>query len=381
MSKTVFILGAGASYGHSNKKFPLVNDIFKVAKQLRVTSYKDDEKNILPIFECVDLYIKKNFNKNILDARQKLDIEDILTNLEIDIEKTKSNDLQIIRDRVIKIILITFNILTKRSYQYNKSSEYYLLFNELEDNDTIITYNWDLLLDNILDREKIINSIEIKKLGRIEDDIFKKQYLRMLTDLSAYRDLSWDRTSAPYKKYHSKGYYLKLHGSIDWLYCPNENCGLYSKVFPVKNIVDEYKCHECSSKMKRLIIPPILNKNYSSFPFVNKLWNIASEELQSANKLVIWGYRLPPTDFYNKWLLRQKSDKLKKVIIINPECYNIRKNKKLQRNMVFLEPFLDIFKASKIAPEIIYYENYSDYLNNIKYSEKYSKNIRFVHGI
>ena len=62
MSKTIFILGAGASYSHSNKEFPLINDIFKVAKQLRVTSYKDDEKNILPIFECVDLYIKKNFN-------------------------------------------------------------------------------------------------------------------------------------------------------------------------------------------------------------------------------------------------------------------------------------------------------------------------------
>ena len=381
MSKTVFILGAGASYGHSNRKFPLVNDIFKVAKQLHVTSCKDDEKIILPIFECVDFYIKKNFNKNILDTRQKLDIEDILTNLEIDIEKTKSNDLQIVRDKVIKIILIIFNILTKRSYQYIKSSEYYLFFNELEDNDTIITYNWDLLLDNILDREKIISSIEIKKLGQIEDDIFKKQYLRMLTDLSAYRDLSWDRTSTPYKKYHSKGYYLKLHGSIDWLYCPNEDCGLYSKVFPVKNIVDEYKCHECSSKMKRLIIPPILNKNYSSFPFVKKLWNIALEELQSADELVIWGYRLPPTDFYNKWLFRQKSDKLKKVSIINPECFNKIKNNKLKRNMIFLEPFLDIFKASKTATEISYYENYSDYLNNIKYSEKYSKNIRFVHRI
>lgn len=379
MNKTVYILGAGASYGHSNREFPLVNDIFKVAKQSHVISYKGDENKIRPIFECVDLYIKENFNKNILDIRQKLDIEDILTNLEIDIEKTKSNDLQIIRDKVIKVILITFNILTKRSYQYKKSSEYYLFFNQLEDNDTIITYNWDLLLDNILDREKIISNI--KNLGQIKDDIFKKQYLRMLTDLSAYRDLSWDRTSAPYKKYHSKGYYLKLHGSIDWLYCPNEDCGLYSKVFPVKNIVDEYKCYECSSKMERLIIPPILNKNYSSFPFVKKLWNIALEELQSANELVIWGYRLPPTDFYNKWLLRQKSDKLKKVSIINPECFNKIKNNRLQRNMIFLEPFLDIFKADKTTTEINYYENYNDYIDNIKYSEKHSNNIRFMRRI
>ena len=236
MSKTVFILGAGASYSHSNKEFPLVNDIFKVAKQLHVTSCKDDINKIKPFFECVDLYIKKKLNKNILNIRQKLDIEDILTNLEIDIEKTESNDLQIVKDRIIKIILITFFILTKKSDCYKRDVEYFLFFDRLKDNDTIITYNWDLLLDNILDREKIISNI--KNIGQVEDGILKKQYLRMLMDLSAYRDLSWDRTSAPYEKYNSKGYYLKLHGSIDWLYCPNEDCGLYSKVFPIKKIVN-----------------------------------------------------------------------------------------------------------------------------------------------
>jgi hypothetical protein len=369
MSKTVFILGAGASYSHSNKEFPLVNDIFKVAKQLNITSFILDINKINPDYECVDEYIIEKFNKSIFNIKQELDIEDILTNLEIDIEKTKSNDLQIVRDRIITIILNTFFILTLKSDYYKKNSEYFLFFNQLEDNDTIITYNWDLLLDNILGREKIVSNI--KKIGRVEDDIQKKQYLKMLMDLSAYRDLSWDRTSAPYEKYHSKGYYLKLHGSIDWLYCPNEDCGLYSKVFPIININGEYKCYECSSKMKHLIIPPVLNKNYSSFPFVKKLWNIALEELQSAGELVIWGYRLPPTDFYNRWLFRQKSDQLKKVSIINPECFKKRKNKELQRNNIFLEPFLDIFKVSEVSPTINYFENFNDYVNDIKYLDKY----------
>ncbi|MBU4350325.1 hypothetical protein KJ830_01815 [bacterium] len=378
MSKTVFILGAGASYSHSNKEFPLINDIFKVAKKLLVTCFLADINTLNPNYECVELYIREKFNKSMFDIRHKLNIEDILTNLEIDIEKTKSNDLQIVRDRVITIILVTFFKLTSKSDYYKKNSEYFLFFNKLNDNDTIITYNWDLLLDNILGREKIIS--KIKNLGQTEDDISRKQYLRMLKYLSAYRDLSWDRTSEPYDKYQSKGYYLKLHGSIDWLYCPNEDCGSYSKVYPVKKIIGEeyfiadYKCSECSSRMKHLIIPPVLNKNYSSFPFIKKLWNIALEELKSADELVIWGYQLPPTDFYNKWLFRQKSDKLKKVIIINPKCLrNVRKrkNKKPVENNQFLKPFLDIFKASKIVPEISYYENYNDYSNNIKYLDKY----------
>jgi hypothetical protein len=374
MSKTVYILGAGASYSHSNKEFPLINDIFKVAKKLLVTSLITDINTLNPNYGCVEDYIGNKFNKSIFNIKQKLNIEDILTNLEIDIEKTKSNDLQIVRDRIITIILVTFILLDRKSVYYKRNSEYFLFFDRLKDNDTIITYNWDLLLDNILDRERIISNI--KNIGQVEDGILKKQYLRMLMDLSAYRDLSWDRTSAPYEQYNSKGYYLKLHGSIDWLYCPNEDCGLYSKVFPVKNVsgeylIADYKCHECSSRMKHLIIPPILNKNYSSFPFVKKLWNIALEELQSADELVIWGYRLPPTDFYNRWLFRQKSDKLKKVSIINPECFRKRKNKELRKNKIFLEPFLDIFEASKIVPEISYYENYSDYNNNIKYLDKY----------
>ncbi len=375
MSKTVFILGAGASYSHSNKEFPLINDIFKVAKQLFVTPLMDDINVLNLNYECVENYINNNFNKSILDSRQKLDIEDILTNLEIDIEKTKSNDLQIIRDSVITIILATFFKLTSKSDHYKKNGEYFLFLNKLKDNDTIITYNWDLLLDNILDREKLI--IKIKDRELYENDIKntrRKQYLRMLMDLSAYRDYHNFRINAPYEQYHSEGYYLKLHGSIDWLYCPNEDCGSYSKVFPLNNIIAEYKCRECSSKMKHLIIPPILNKNYSSFPFIKKLWNIALEEFTSADELVIWGYQLPPTDFYNKWLFRQKSDKLKKVIIINPKCLrNIRKrkNKEPKENNTFLKPFLDIFKASKIVPEISYYENYTDYFNNIKYLDKY----------
>jgi len=377
MSKTVFILGAGASYSHSNKEFPLINDIFKVAKKELVTPLLYDMNTLNPDYGVVERYIRTNFNKSIFDIRHQLNIEDILTNLEIDIEKSKSNDLQIVRDRVMKIILVTFFKLTSKSEYYKKNGEYYLFFDKLKDNDTIITYNWDLLLDNIFDRKRLTSKLENRDLsGDVMENISKKQYLRMLIELSAYRDFTWDRTGAPYEKYHSKGYYLKLHGSIDWLYCPNEDCGSYSKVFPVKNIIGEeyfiadYKCSECSSRMKHLIIPPVLNKNYSNFPFIKKLWNIALEELKSADELVIWGYRLPPTDFYNMWLFRQKSDKLKRVSIINPECVR-RINKKLKENNPFLKPFLDIFKASKIEPEMSYYKNYTDYVDNKKYLDKY----------
>lgn len=372
MSKTVFILGAGASYSHSNKEFPLVNDIFKVAKQLSVTTLKNNSNTLSLDYECVENYIKEKFNKSILDSRQKLNIEDILTNLEIDIEKIKTNNLQIIRDRIIAIIFNTFSILTNKSYHNERNNDYFLFLKKLKDNDTIITYNWDLLLDNILNREELINKIKDRNFYENDNkNTLKEQYLNMLKDLSGYRGYHNLRIYAPYEKYYSKGYYLKLHGSIDWLYCPNEDCGLYSKIFPVTHIMGEYRCSECSSIMKPLIIPPVLNKNYSSFPFIKKLWNIALEEIRSADELVVWGYSLPLTDFYNRWLFRQTSDRLKKIAIINPECFKKGKNKDLKPNNKFLERFLDIFKASNIVPDINYFENYSDYNDDIKYLDKY----------
>ena len=114
MNKTVFVLGAGASYSHSNKEFPLINDIFKVAKKLLVTSLITDINTINPNYGCVEDYIGNKSNKSIFNIKQKLNIEDILTNLEIDIEKTKSNDLQIVRDRIITIILVTFILINSK---------------------------------------------------------------------------------------------------------------------------------------------------------------------------------------------------------------------------------------------------------------------------
>ncbi len=374
MSKTVFILGAGASYSHSNKEFPLINDIFKASKKLSVTTHKNKSDTLNSDYECVEKYIKENYNKSILDLRQALDIEDILTNLEIDIEKTKSNDLQIVRDRIITIILITFFKLTGNS-DYYKNGEYFLFYDKLKDNDTIITYNWDVLLDNILDREKLIIKIKNRNFHKTdEDNTLKKQYLRMLLDLSAYRDYYNFRITAPYEHYHSEGYYLKLHGSVDWLYCPNEDCGLYAKVFPIKNIYGKYKCSECSSRMKHLIIPPVLNKNYSGFPFIKKIWNIALEEIRLAEELVIWGYQLPHSDFYNRWLFRQTSVLLRKVVIIDPKCYKKDKNQHITQNKKeFLDNFLSIFQTGKKYPDMIYYEYFKDYINGTKYTEKYKR--------
>ena len=79
------------------------------------------------------------------------------------------------------------------------------------------------------------------------------------------------------------------------------------------------ECSECGEHMPRLVVPPVLNKNVRNYPLVRRIWNTAEAHIRDARELVIWGYSLPPTDFYAQWLLRQApSHALERIAIINP---------------------------------------------------------------
>lgn len=360
----VFIIGAGASKGHTNGYFPVINEFFKVANKLNILS--DGGKKIKPEYEDLEKYIRKNFNLNIL--KKDINIEEVMTNLEIDIEKNDSYELIILRNKIINIIINTLNKLSEKPFY--EDSEYNLFYKTINNNDTILTYNWDLLLDNVLGREIVVP--DFSKIGELEEKE-KQQYKNMWENLMAVRDLKWS-TEIPYVNYQSKGYYLKLHGSIDWAYCSNRDCGSYSKVFAVNQLIEKHYCFECCSEVQYLIVPPVLNKDFRHIPFMKKVWNFARNEVKIAEEIVIWGYSLPPTDFYSKWLFRQVKEKLKIVSIINPACFEKvkRKNKFIyEKKLKFLKPFEELFKYKIEKNKLEYYENFKDYYNNIDFFRKY----------
>ena len=319
MSK-VFIIGAGASKGHTNGDFPVINEFFKIANKLNILSFNGGK--IRPEYEKLEKYVRENFNLDIL--KKDINIEEIMTNLEIDIEKSDSYELIILRSKIINIIRETLNKLSEKPF--SEDSEYNLFYKMINNNDTILTYNWDLLLDNVLGREIVVP--DFSKIFELEkkDNL---QYLVMWKKLTGIRDLTWGKTDIPYVNYKSEGYYLKLHGSIDWAYCPNRDCSLYSKVFAVNQLNKKHCCFECGSEVHYLIVPPVLNKDFRHIPFMKKVWNFARNEINMADEIIIWGYSLPPTDFYSKWLFRQVKENLKTVSIINPACFNkVKKRKK-----------------------------------------------------
>jgi hypothetical protein len=73
------------------------------------------------------------------------------------------------------------------------------------------------------------------------------------------------------------------------------------------------------------IVPPTLRKQLSGASETEPLrdvWTHAYQALSNAERIVIIGYSLPPTDFHAEWLLRTSVQKNKRekiaLVVVNP---------------------------------------------------------------
>ena len=330
MSKTVFILGAGASISHSKGKFPSYNDFFTKARTLNLINDK-----ILNDIDLLD-YIYRIMKVNILSDKSQVDIEKLMTFMDIEIENTNNREsykIQLFKERLLEIIIKLFENLSKDLK--SKNEDYNNFIKKIKDNDTVITFNWDVLLDKIF--------------------IGKSQYSNLISLIEKDRSPVILDEPTNSNILSEKSYYLKLHGSADWKYCPNKDCDAHNKIF----ISMDNLCATCFKSLNTLIIPPIINKQFKTYPFIEKLWELARIQLDIAQEIVIWGYRLPPTDFYSNWLLSKTSSNVKKVSIVNPDCILSGKRRNVRNIKNFLQPFYDIYGEKKI----VLYKDYKDYLS------------------
>lgn len=352
--KRVFVLGAGSSIGHSNGLFPSILNFFGSAKKLKLHRTEG--------FSQIANYALKILGKDISTQGQNIDIEAFLTHIEIEIERNPSPELLSIRNEFLSFIQ---RLLIGLSEQIsNKKGEYNQLVEKLSKSDTIITYNWDLLLDNFLGREEVLGSIYGKSPKK---DITNPHYNNFVNNFTAIGEGTWGGVSVkkPYDHWDTdNGYFIKAHGSIDWFYCSNEACRAYRKVFPVFDPDHDQHCSECHEQLDCLIIPPVLNKGYRNYPLIRVLWNLAAKEISFANEIVVWGYSLPPTDFYTSWLLRQAREApLERLTIINPSVISKTKSK-ITLSITFIRKFFDILRGKLPKESIKLYESFSDYYSD-----------------
>jgi hypothetical protein len=360
-SKRVYILGAGSSIGHTKGQLPGASNFARKAEEIWGNDGRFKE-----FFE----FRRNQVGDKLLNTDVELDIESLFTFLEIEIKRNNSAQLLMVREQLLKLIREVLFAKDKATEEKG-NGEYYQFYKALDENDTIVTFNWDILLDDVLCRKSCLMSFS--PLFKNEDH---QHYWRFLYKLSGRSYLDWKgHLSFPELlrlRELSGGYYLKLHGSVDWFYCYNPDCKQFNNVYPKSDLKDRIFCDECREGMNTLIIPPTLNKTYSEYPFIRRIWNIAADEMKDAEEIVIWGYSLPPTDFHASWLLRQvQAARLRKLVLINPSVITHPDGKrKIDKN--FVKRFYGMFSNKLEKNSLELFENFGDFVAGANVLKKHN---------
>ena len=304
MSKTVFILGAGASceYGPpliSNflERSKLLNDKtealeykkhYKVVNQAIANLQNVNSKSFINIYNIEEVFsafeMGRIINK-LPGISSKEEIEQILVSTKRLIYETldKSTTLMIPSRSDPPDACIGYKRLVEFINTQNRES-----INAC----SVITFNYDLLLDYALYKQKLkVNYC----LNEINED--KENHVKL----------------------------IKLHGSLNWFMQENEkkdvvplylddifedtkyylNIGGEDKLFyidPIKWLSGKhFKYNGKNIIPEPILVPPTFNKMENNKRIVN-VWKQASLELTKAENILICGYSHPETDIFFKYL-------------------------------------------------------------------------------
>ncbi|TDT51121.1 SIR2 family protein [Fonticella tunisiensis] len=318
--KTAIFLGAGAS---REEGIPVQNELFKIYFQTMLNTASSNSKlsrsldlslenffkrtfNIdvnnknledddYPTFEEVigilDIAEKRKENLKIIDPKSLKDFVDH-SGLSVYMENSYIKDavLNGVENKLIKLYLIILiaKVLQER-LPYSKGFHSRLishLHNENLLRETIfITTNYDILIDSAIC--SILPSININ-YG---------------VDFINYGiESGWSRPDDNSIKIY------KLHGSLNWLYCPDcNNLKLTKKECGLIHLVTDFSkaiCSECGSIMLPVIVPPTYFKDMTNV-FISTIWNKAENVLRDVKHFIFCGYSFCDSDIHIKYLLKR----------------------------------------------------------------------------
>lgn len=176
-----------------------------------------------------------------------------------------------------------------------------------EDSFSIITMNWDAYLEKIL-------------FQACERHNSSNKQQKVYPDLCFYDycyDIENQRTVSTHIK--AKGFrnikLLKLHGSTNWLKCPNCNRIFvdYKHDIAIDEMLKKCYCPLCykvfkgdkdSPQMHSILITPTFIKNLNNLHIKN-IWHNAFIDLIESTKVVFIGYSFPDADFELRCLFKK----------------------------------------------------------------------------
>ena len=324
--KTVYILGAGFSVeAGAPTQAAIIPEAFRL--------YKDNTSNFdKQRFTEFTGFIREQLN--ISEKRfSDIALEDIFTPLDRCLSESSQfrgvglDSIMRIRESVFYVVGRTIQLLLKET---DKSKDYINDFAEYltdkssiradrnyrnEDPTSVISANWDILLDN-----------------SIYQAIFQKGY-DAVVDYCCYissRDENDSSVKPGLEKLGQGGFnvkLLKLHGSLNWLQCPRcaRLYARFSKKEAIHNFEEQNSCRHCDKNfseeegnhlLSANLIMPTYIKDLSN-PQYKIIWQNAGIEISEAEKIVFIGYSLPSADFEMRQLLSRMTRKNAEIHVVD----------------------------------------------------------------
>jgi hypothetical protein len=215
-----------------------------------------------------------------------------------------------------------------------------------DERSTLITLNYDTLVENILlNYSENIGGGILKPFANatgICTDLYRLPFLDL-----GYR---WGGAMLRGDFLKKDGIHLiKLHGSTSWF----GTADLADSNLSIYYANDHYKTDFDNLRIQGLlpvIIPPTFDKGqfYSANNILRSLWLQARNALENANSITIIGYSLPISDSYIRLLFQVATANSLTVKIVNPSSNEIKFTDSVKSYFSWIEPnklyFFNTFK-------------------------------------
>ena len=141
---------------------------------------------------------------------------------------------------------------------------------------------------------------------------------------NARPDYGCDIQTEAYRAAPVHGRILKLHGSLNWLYCPScqrlnigmsESCKRRTTSHLVRQLFERHplntdfqcsscRCDRCTTQLRPVLVTPSFAKQYTN-PHLQSVWYEAERMLRNCDHVCFVGYSLPEDDIHVINLLRR----------------------------------------------------------------------------
>ncbi len=316
MEENIIILGAGAS---ADSGAPLMSNFLDKAEDLLASNIDSPTKDcIKKVFHLLD-EMQKVHSKSRLDLNN---IETVFGAIEMAqiikrLGTIAPDEIPDYRRGIVKLIVRT--IEQSMNFGYVNSSvyapaSYQALFDFISKNEktfkTIITFNYDLGIDTAAHRAgfRVRYGFEEASVDQNNINLYK-----------LHGSINWASSTDETKiyPYYPVWYLNDLH-----VHNPLGNRGNTKLVIsPNMNLINQHFPNLSDIKYDPVIVPPTWNKT-GYHGTLSQIWGKAAEKLSHAKRIFIFGYSLPESDSFFRYLFALgtlSSTRIRNIVVVNPE--------------------------------------------------------------